>query len=112
RRLGGTGKETTHHDGGGTHGKTLDDVADVLDTAIGNARNTEASSEVRNTADGKGLGTADSHDFLSNASTAAAHTNSQAIDTGSDQRSGLLASDNVTANNVDLREVLLGVLDH
>ena len=112
RGLGGTGKKTTHHDGRGTHGKTLDDVTDILDTTVGNARNTEASSKGRNAAHGECLGTTDRHDFLRNASTAATHANSQAIGTSSDQRRGLLSRHNVTTNDVDLREILFDVLDH
>ena len=112
RGLGGTGKKTTHHDGRGTHGKTLDDVTDILDTTVGNARNTEASSKGRNAAHGECLGTANCHDFLRNASTAATHANSQAIGTSSNQRCSLLSRNNVTANDVDLRVSLFDVLDH
>ena len=111
-RLGGTGKETSHHDSGGTCSQTLDDVANVLDTTISNARNAEAGSERSHAADGGGLGTTDSHDLLGDAGTAAAHANSQAIDTSSNQSCGLLTSDNVTTDNVDLGEVLLDPLDH
>lgn len=112
RRLGGTGKETSHHDSGGTHSQTLDDVTNVLDTTVSNARNTEASGESGDAADSNGLGTANSHDLLGDASTTAAHANSQAIDTSSNQGCGLLTSNNVTTDNVDLGEVLLDPLDH
>lgn len=110
--LGGTGKETTHHDGAGAKSKTLDDVTDVLDTTVGNARNAEASSESGNTADGSSLRTADGHDLLGNASTTGTHANSQAIGTGSDKQSSLLLGNNVTGNNIDLGELLLDVLEH
>lgn len=112
RRLGGTGKETSNHDSGGTHSQTLDDVTNVLDTTVSNARNTEASGESGDAADSNGLGTTNSHDLLGDASTAAAHANSQAIDTSSNQSCGLLTSNNVTTDNVDLGEVLLDPLDH
>jgi len=45
-RLGGTSQKTTHHDGRSTKSKTLQDVTDVLDTAISDARNTELGSEL------------------------------------------------------------------
>lgn len=111
-RLGGTGKETAHHDSAGTHGKTLDDVADVLDTTIGDTGNTEASGEGCNAAHGSSLGTTNSHDLLGDTSTTAAHANSQAIDTGGNQSSSLLTGDDVTTDNVDLGHILLNVLDH
>lgn len=112
RRLGGTGQETTHHDSGGTKGKTLDDVAHVLDTTISNARNTESRSERADVEDGGGLGSADGHDLLCNAGRAAAHTDTQTIDTGSNQAGGLLARHNVSANDVEAGELLLDPLDH
>jgi len=111
-RLGGTGKETAHHDGAGTHGQTLDDVAKVLDTTVGDTGNTEASGKGGDAAHGSGLGTTDSHDLLGDTGTTAAHANSQAIDTGGNQSSSLLAGNDVTTNNVDLGEFLLNVLDH
>lgn len=110
--LGGTGEETTHHDSAGAKGQTLDDVTDVLDTTVGNARNAEASSKRRDAADGSSLRTADSHDLLGNASTTGTHANSQAIGTSSNKQSSLLLGDNVTSDNVDLRELLLDVLEH
>lgn len=110
--LGGTSEKTTHHDGGGTHSKTLDNVTNVLDTTVGNARNTEASGESRDAADGGGLRTADSHDLLGDTSTTAAHANSQAIDTGGNQSRGLLTSHDVSANDINLREGLLDPFDH
>jgi hypothetical protein len=44
-RLGATGEDTSHHDGAGTESETLDDVANILDTTISDAGNTEAGSE-------------------------------------------------------------------
>ena len=44
-RFSGTCQETTHHYGRGTHGQTLDDVANVLDTTISNAGNTKSGSK-------------------------------------------------------------------
>jgi hypothetical protein len=37
---GTTGKKTAHHDSASTHGQTLDDVANILDTTIGDTGNT------------------------------------------------------------------------
>jgi hypothetical protein len=111
-RLGGTGKKTAHHDSASTHGQTLDDVANVLDTTIGDTGNTEASGKGCNATHGSSLGTTDSHNLLGDTGTTAAHANSQAIDTGGNQSSSLLTSDDITTDNVNLGHVLLDVLDH
>jgi hypothetical protein len=111
-RLGGTSQETTHHDSRGTKGKTLDDVANVLDTTVGDTRNAKTSSESADAVDGSSLRTADSHDFLGDTSGTTAHTNSETINTSSDQRSSLLSGHDVSANDVDAREFLLNPLDH
>ncbi len=111
-RLGGTSEETTHHDGRGAHGETLDDVADVLDTTVGDTGNTEAGGKVGDAADSEGLGTTDGHNLLCDTSTAAAHANSQAIDTSSDQSGGLVPSHDVSADDIDFRVGLLDELDH
>lgn len=111
-RLGGTSQQATHHDGGGAKGKTLDDVANVLYTTIGNARNTKLGSEVADTVHSSGLRTADSHDFLGDTSGTATHTNTQAVDTSGNQRGSLLAGDNVTTNDVEVRELSFAPLDH
>lgn len=111
-RLGGTGEKTSHHDSAGTKGKTLDDVTNVLDTTVSDARNTEASGERSNAVDGSSLGTTDGHDLLGDAGRAGTHTNSETVDTGSDETSGLLASDDVTTNDIEAGVSLLDVLDH
>lgn len=112
RRLGGTGKKTSHHDSAGTKGKTLDNVANVLDTTIGDTGNTEAGGERGDAVDGGSLRTADGHDLLGDASRARAHTNSETVDTGSDQTSSLFAGDNVSTNDIKARVGLLDELDH
>ena len=111
-RLGGAGKETTHHDGGGTKSEALDDVANVLDTTIGDARNTEASGERGNVVDGSSLGTANSHDLLGNAGRARAHADTETVNASSDQSSSLLTSNDVSADDIEVRELLLDPLDH
>lgn len=111
-RLGGTSEKTTHHDGRGTHGETLNNVANVLDTTVGDTGNTEAGGKVGDAADSEGLGTTDSHDLLCDTSTAAAHANSQAIDTSSDQSGGLVPSHDVSTDDIDFRVGLLDELDH
>ena len=111
-RLGGTGKETSHHDGAGTKGETLDNVANVLDTTVSDARNTEAGSERGDAVDGSSLGAADSHDLLGDAGGARAHTDSETVNTSSDEASSLLASDNVATDNIEAGVGLLDVLDH
>lgn len=110
--LSGTSKETTHHDGGGAKGKTLDNVANVLDTTVGDARNAEASSEAADAVNSGGLGTANSHDLLSDAGRATAHTNSETIDASGDQGGGLLSSNDVSADDIEARELSLDPLDH
>jgi hypothetical protein len=112
RGLSGTSQETTHHDGRSTKGKTLDDVANVLNTTVSNARNAEASSESADAVDGSSLGTTDSHNLLSDTSRTTAHTDSETINTSSNQRSSLLSGHDVSANDIDVRELLLNPLDH
>lgn len=111
-RLSGTSQQTTHHDSRGTKGQTLDNVANVLDTTIGNARNTEAGSKAADSVDGSSLRTADGHDLLGNAGRARAHTNTQTINTGSDKSGRLLAGDDVSANHVQVGVSGLDPLDH
>jgi hypothetical protein len=111
-RLSGTSQETTHHDGRSTQSKALDDVANVLDTTIGDTRNTEAGSEPADAVDSGSLRTADSHNLLSDTGRTTAHTDSETVDTSSDQRSSLLSSHDVSANDVDTRELTLHPLDH
>jgi hypothetical protein len=87
-------------------------VANVLDTTIGDAGNTEAGSEGADTVDGGSLRTADSHDFLGDAGRTATHTNTETVNASSNKRSSLLASHDVSANDIETREVLLDPLDH
>lgn len=112
RRLGGTGEETTHHDSGGTKGKTLDNVANILNTTVGDAGNAEAGSESADGVDGGGLGAADSHDLLGDTGRTTAHTDAETVDTSRDESSRLLTGDNVAANDINLGELALDPLDH
>ena len=112
RRLGGAGEKTAHHNGGGAHCETLDDMSDVLDTAISDAGHAEASRECGDAPHRGRLGSADGHDFLRDTGAAAAHANSQAIGTGSDEGRRLLSRNDVTADDIDLGNRLLDVLDH
>lgn len=112
RRLGGTGEETTHHDSGSTKGKTLDDVADILNTTIGNSGNTKASGKGADGVNGGSLGTADSHDLLGDAGRTTAHTNTDAVDTSLDKSSSLLTGDDITTNDIEAGELVLAPPDH
>jgi hypothetical protein len=87
-------------------------VANILDTTVGNAGDTEASSEGADGVNTGSLGSADGHDLLGDASTATAHTDTQTIDTSGDERSSLLPSDHVSADHIKIRELLLDPLDH
>lgn len=111
-RLGSTGQQTTHHDGRSTKSQALDDVANVLDTTIGNAGNTEPGGESANGVHAGSLGPADGHDLLSDASTATAHTDTETINASSNERSSLLPGDHVSADHIQAREFLLDPLDH
>jgi hypothetical protein len=111
-RLGGTGQQTTHHDSGSTEGEALDNVANVLDATIGNAGNTETSRESADGVHAGSLGSADSHDLLGDASAATAHTNTETVNTSSNERSSLLPGDHVSADHIQARELLLDPLDH
>ena len=112
RGLGGTGKETAHHDGGSTKRQTLDNVTNILDTAVGNARNAEPGGESAHGVDGSGLGAADGHDLLGDAGRATAHTNTETVDTSADKSSSLLTSRDVSANDVEVGELVLDPFDH
>lgn len=112
RRLSGTGEQTAHHNSGSTHGETLDNVANVLDTAVSDAGNAEASGELGDVVDGSGLGTTDGHDLLSDTGGAVTHTDTETVNASSDEVSGLLAGDDVTADNIQIRVGSLDVLDH
>ncbi len=112
RRLGGAGKKTTHHNGRGAKRETLDNVANVLDATVGNARNAEASGKSADTVDGGSLGPADSHDLLGDASRSTAHANAEAVSAGGDESSSLLAGDDIAANDVKVGELGLAPLDH
>lgn len=110
--LSSTSQKTTHHDGRSTKSKTLHDVAHILDTTIGNTGHAEPPGKGADVVDRSGLGTADGHYLLGDASRATAHTNTETIDTSSDQASGLLPGHDVSANDVQVRELLLDPLDH
>lgn len=112
RRLGGTSQEATHHDCGSAQSKTLDDVTDVLNTAISDARNAESSGEAADAVDSSSLRTTNSHNLLGNAGRATTHTNSETINTSSNERSSLLSSDDVSADDIEIRELSLDPLDH
>ncbi len=112
RRLGGTGEETTHHDSGSTKGKTLDDMTNVLNTAIGNGRNAKAGGKGADGVNGSSLGAADSHDLLGDAGRTTAHTNTDTINTSLDESSSLLAGDDIATNDLETRELVLAPLDH
>lgn len=111
-RLGCTSQETTHHDAGSTEGKTLGNVANVLDTTIGNTRHAETSSKGADCVDSSGLGSANSHDLLGNAGGTTAHTNSETVNTGGNEAGSLLAGNDVAADDVQVGELSLAPLDH
>lgn len=111
-RLSCTSQQATHHDSGSAKRKTLDNVANVLNTTIGNARNAESGGKGADSVDRGGLRAADSHNLLGDASGAAAHANSETVDAGSDKRSSLLSSNDVSADDIEVRELGLDPLDH
>src|SRR5690606_35182097 len=105
-------QKTAHHDGRGAEGEALDYVTDVLDAAVGNARNAKLGGEFADLVDGSGLRAADGHKLLRDAGAAAAHANAEAVDTGGNQRRGLLPGHDVSADDLEIRELLLDPLDH
>jgi hypothetical protein len=112
RRLSCTSQQTTHHDSGSTESKTLGNVANVLDTAVSDARNAKASSEAADCVNGGCLGSANGHDLLGNAGRATSHTNSETVNASSDEAGSLLSGNNVSTDNIKVRELSLGPLDH
>lgn len=112
RRLGCTSQQATHHDGGSTESKTLGNVANVLDTAISNARNAKASSEATDCVNSSCLGSANGHDLLGDAGRATSHANSKTVNASSNEASSLLSGNNISTDNIQIRELSLGPLDH
>lgn len=111
-RLGGTGEETAHHDGGGAEGETLDDVANVLNTTVGDTWNAEACSESGDAVDRCGLWATDGHDLLGNAGRAGAHTDTQTVDTSLDEGGSLLTGNDIATNDIQAWVGGLDVADH
>jgi hypothetical protein len=111
-RFGCAGQQTSHHDSAGTEGQTLDDVSNILDTTIGNAGHAEASSKGTHAVDTSSLGSANGHDFLRDTGASTAHTNTKTINTSGNEGGGLFPRDNVSADHVELRELLLDPLEH
>jgi hypothetical protein len=111
-RLGRAGQQTAHHDGAGAKGDALDNVSDVLDATVGDARDAVLGGEGADGMDGGRLRTADGHDLLGNAGRAATHADPEAVNTSLDQAGGLLARHDVSADNVELGVRLLDPADH
>lgn len=105
-------QETPHHDRRGAQGEALDDVADVLDAAVGDAGDAEAGRELADVVHGRGLWAADGHDLLRDAGAAAAHTDTEAVDARGDEIGGLGYRNDVAADDVEARVLLLDELDH
>lgn len=112
RSFAGTGKQAAHHNGRGTEGSGLGDVADVGDTTVSPDGNPELVGKLGNGVDGRSLRTTNSSDLLGNADGARAHANTEGVSASSDELSGLLAGDNIACNDLETREVGLDPLDH
>lgn len=111
-RLESTSKQTTHHDDRGTKSNGLGDVANVLDTTVGNAGDAKLVGELGHRVDSGTLRSADSHNLLGDTDGAGAHSDSETISTSLDERGSLLSGNNVTSNNLQVGEGLLDPLDH
>lgn len=112
RGLRGTSQQSSHHHGGGAKGKSLDNVAHVLNTTVSDARHAEACGETADGVHSGGLRPTNGHDLLSDACRSTAHTNTKAVDAGGDERGGLLSGDDVASNDIKLRKLGLDPLDH
>lgn len=111
-RLGGSGEQTTHHDGASAECHGLGDVTDVGDTTIGNNGDAKLGGELGNSVNSGSLGSANSHHLLGDADGAGTHTDTESVSTSSNEAGGLFTGNNITSDNIDVRESLLDPLDH
>jgi hypothetical protein len=112
RRLGGTGEETTHHDGRRAERESLRDVTDVSDSTVSDDGDAELASELSDGEDGGTLGTTDSSDLLGDADRAGTHADTETVSASGDEGGGLLTADDVAGDDLEVRELLLDPLDH
>ena len=110
--LGRSSQQPTHHNGASTQRQRLDNVAYILDPAVGNTGYPETGRELRDAVDGGSLRPADGHDFLCDAGGSRTHTYPQPVHAGGYQRGGLLAGYYVAADDVEVGVGLLDPPDH
>ena len=112
RRLCGTSEETTHHHSPGTERKRLYHMPDIADTTISDDWNAKPVGKLCDVVDGRSLGTTDGHDLLGDTDRAGTHSDTERICASCDEAGGLLASDDVASDNVELWVGLLDPADH
>lgn len=87
-------------------------MSNVLNTAIGDARNAKASRKSAHVVDGSGLRAAHGHDLLGDAGGTTAHADSETVNASGDEGSSLLSSHDVSSNDIEVGEFGLDPLDH
>ena len=111
-RFGRAGQQPAHHHRRRAQSEALDDVAHVLDPAVGDAGDPEPRREARHVEDGCRLRSTDGHDFLRDASRAGPHADPEPVRAGGDQGGGLRNGHDVSSNHVQIRVLLFDVFDH
>ena len=107
-----TRKQAAHHDCASTKRQRLNDVANVPNTAISNHWHAELPRKLSNGIHSSSLRPADRHDLLCDTNGPRAHTDAEAVCTGSDEARCLLARDNVPGDDLELGERLLDPAEH
>lgn len=112
RRLRRSSQKSTHHHRARSQTQRLSDVTDVSDSSVSPGRDSELLGELRDGVDGGSLRSTDGHDFLGDADGSGSHSDSKRVGSSSDEHSGLLPSDDVSSDDVDVGVGSLDPLDH
>src|SRR5690606_18091236 len=102
----GAGEQAADHHRGGTGGDRLADVAGVADAAVGDQRDA-LLQRLGHQVDGGDLRHAHARDHAGGADRTGTHTDLHRVSAGVIQRQGGFAGDDVAADHLHLREVLL-----
>jgi hypothetical protein len=110
--LGSSGKKSSHHNSAGSKSNSLNDVTNVLDSSVGDTRNTEATGKLANGVNSGSLGTSNSHNLLGDTSRSRSHSDTETVGTGGDEVGGLLAGNDVSGDDLEVGEGGLDPLQH
>ncbi|KAH3665718.1 hypothetical protein OGAPHI_003906 [Ogataea philodendri] len=94
-----------------TSSNGLGDVSNVGNTSIGNTWNTKLIGELSHFVNCSTLRSTTGHHFLGDTDRSRTHTDSQTINTSSNQLGGLFSGDNITTNDLQVWEGALDPFD-